>query len=147
VRSSAPASGARRHFLRAAAGCSLTSLWTISACASVPTLHAAAQSGRVQLARQGLDATFGDGHALLLQVDNLPEDIHVVRDAGGDLLAVGATCTHLGCQVRPANRFFRCPCHGSTFTFAGDVVRGPATKPLSRYALNVINDYIEIELP
>jgi Rieske Fe-S protein len=113
----------------------------------VPTLRAAAQSGRVRLARKDLDATFGEGDALLLQIDSLSENIHVVRDAGGDLLAVGATCTHLGCQVRPANAFFRCPCHGSTFTFGGDVVRGPANRPLSRYALNVINDHIEIELP
>jgi isorenieratene synthase len=80
--------------------------------------------------------------------DALPEEIYLVWDGDGTLLAaVGGTCTHLGCQVRPANGFFRCPCHGSTFTLDGDVVRGPASKALSRYRLNVIDDYLEIELP
>ena len=86
--------------------------------------------------------------ALLLQADGLPESVYLVRDGDGDLLAaVGATCTHLGCQVRPANPFFRCPCHGSTFTLDGDVVRGPAARPLARYRLHAVGDYIEIELP
>lgn len=88
-----------------------------------------------------------DGDALLLQIDRWTESIYLARDAGGEMLAVGATCTHLSCQVRPAKGFFQCPCHGSTFTFDGDVVRGPATRPLSRYPLHVTNDHIEIELP
>ena len=139
----------RRRFLRtAAAGCCLASWWTLSACASIPTLHSTVKSGRVRLTRSELDVAFGDGDSLLLQADGLPESVYLVRDGDGDLLAaVGATCTHLGCQVRPANTFFRCPCHGSTFTLDGDVVRGPAARPLARYRLHAVGDYIEIELP
>lgn len=145
----APAGVDRRRFLRvAAAGCSLASGWVLSACASVPTMHATVHSGRARLARADLDAAFDGGNALLVQSDVLPEQIYLIRDGDGTLLAaVGGTCTHLGCQVRPANAFFRCPCHGSTFTLEGDVVRGPAPKPLSRYQFNVIDDYLEIELP
>jgi Rieske Fe-S protein len=139
----------RRHFLcAAAAGCGLVSGLALSACATVPTLHAAVHAGRVRLSRTDLDTAFDGGNALLLRADALPEDIYLVRDdANEPLAAIGGTCTHLGCQVRPANTFFRCPCHGSTFTLDGDVVRGPASKPLSRYPLSVVDDYFEIELP
>ena len=136
----------RRDFL-AAAGCGLT-LAALSACASVPVLHPPVSGGRLRLPSAELDAGFGDGDAVLLQSSALPESIYVMRDAvTGGLTATGATCTHLGCQIRPSNTFFRCPCHGSTFTLDGDVVRGPAARPLARYALHVVDDHIVIELP
>ena len=55
------------------------------------------------------------------------------------LLAVNPTCTHGGCQVDwQANaRVFTCPCHHSKFAPGGQVVRGPATKPLATYAVKL----------
>lgn len=58
------------------------------------------------------------------------------RDARG-LFALAATCTHLGCQVRRAPDGFQCPCHGSRFDAAGDVVQGPAALPLKRASLSL----------
>jgi cytochrome b6-f complex iron-sulfur subunit len=137
----------RRRFLKTAtATCSLASLSTLGACASVPTLRAAVQAGRIRLQQQELDEAFAEGDALLLQSEDLPEGIYLVR-SDDNLTATGATCTHLGCQVRPAKAFFRCPCHGSTFSLVGDVVRGPAARPLASYHVRVIDDIIEIELP
>jgi len=44
-----------------------------------------------------------------------------------------AHCTHLGCVI---NEFkegkFICPCHGSEYSKDGDVLRGPAYKPLKK---------------
>jgi cytochrome b6-f complex iron-sulfur subunit len=51
--------------------------------------------------------------------------------------AISSTCTHLGCNVKRAARGFECPCHGSRFDDNGAVVRGPAPKPLSWYALSL----------
>ena len=53
-------------------------------------------------------------------------------DAGGELHLMSAHCPHLGCLVEwnPTDEMFDCPCHGSRFTPQGDVVDGPATKPL-----------------
>jgi glycine/D-amino acid oxidase-like deaminating enzyme/nitrite reductase/ring-hydroxylating ferredoxin subunit len=58
----------------------------------------------------------------------------VYRDPDGQLHAVSLRCTHLGCLVRfnPAERSWDCPCHGSRFDIDGEVLEGPATKPLPR---------------
>ena len=56
------------------------------------------------------------------------------RDEDGALHAVSLTCTHLGCHVawNPAERSWDCPCHGSRFDVDGNVLHGPAVKPLER---------------
>jgi nucleotide-binding universal stress UspA family protein len=58
--------------------------------------------------------------------------VAVYRDAKGAVHAVSATCTHMGCRVKwnPTEKTFDCPCHGSRFSPTGDVVNGPATRPL-----------------
>ncbi|GIH05777.1 iron-sulfur-binding protein [Rhizocola hellebori] len=54
------------------------------------------------------------------------------RDSSGQLHMVSATCTHLGCVVafNDAEKAWECPCHGSRFDVDGQVLQGPATKPL-----------------
>lgn len=56
----------------------------------------------------------------------------------GGLLALWQKCPHLGCTVPWRGDFvfggvkswFRCPCHGSTYTKAGIRVFGPAPRPM-----------------
>jgi Rieske Fe-S protein len=56
----------------------------------------------------------------------------VYRDDEGELHALSARCTHLGCIVNfnQAERTWDCPCHGSRFDTTGAVIEGPATSPL-----------------
>jgi Rieske Fe-S protein len=56
------------------------------------------------------------------------------RDPEGRVHAVSAKCTHLRCDVEwnAAERSWDCPCHGSRFGTGGEVLNGPATKPLER---------------
>ncbi|MFJ1735455.1 FAD-dependent oxidoreductase [Streptomyces sp. NPDC088254] len=58
----------------------------------------------------------------------------VHRDEAGQLHAVSARCTHLGCLVsfNRAEKAWECPCHGSRFDTEGRVVQGPAQEPLER---------------
>ncbi len=53
---------------------------------------------------------------------------------GGPLgvFALSAVCTHLGCITRflSDERCIACPCHGSRFDLEGNVVHGPAPRPL-----------------
>jgi glycine/D-amino acid oxidase-like deaminating enzyme/nitrite reductase/ring-hydroxylating ferredoxin subunit len=62
--------------------------------------------------------------------------VAVARDEDGTLHAVSARCTHLFCIVNwnSAERSWDCPCHGSRFAVDGDVLQGPAVKPLPREA-------------
>jgi glycine/D-amino acid oxidase-like deaminating enzyme/nitrite reductase/ring-hydroxylating ferredoxin subunit len=57
----------------------------------------------------------------------------VYRDDGGRIHAVSAICTHQGCQVafNPIECSWDCPCHGSRFDVDGQVLDGPAKKPLA----------------
>ncbi|MEV6598669.1 FAD-dependent oxidoreductase [Actinoplanes sp. NPDC051346] len=54
------------------------------------------------------------------------------RDDTGEIHAVSARCTHLGCIVHfnDAETAWECPCHGSRFAIDGTVIQGPANRPL-----------------
>jgi cytochrome b6-f complex iron-sulfur subunit len=67
--------------------------------------------------------------------------VWIVRE-DDTLYALLAVCTHLGCLTRfvPAEELFKCPCHGSNFSRAGDPVAGPAPVPLYRLALSLGED-------
>ncbi|CAM4436184.1 FAD-dependent oxidoreductase [Paenibacillus typhae] len=56
------------------------------------------------------------------------------RDPEGKLHLVDRTCTHMGCECEwnNAERSWDCPCHGSRFSYEGDVLEGPATLPLTK---------------
>lgn len=57
------------------------------------------------------------------------------------LYAVSAVCTHLGCIVaRQEEQGFYCPCHGSRFDPQGNVVAGPAPRPLLYLELTLSPD-------
>jgi glycine/D-amino acid oxidase-like deaminating enzyme/nitrite reductase/ring-hydroxylating ferredoxin subunit len=57
----------------------------------------------------------------------------VYRDESGTMHRRSARCTHLGCIVswNNAERTWDCPCHGSRFGVDGEVLQGPAVKPLA----------------
>ncbi len=61
--------------------------------------------------------------------------VAVFRDDEGGVYAISKVCTHLGCIVKPVPTGFDCPCHGSRFDTAGEVIHGPAPKPLNWLAV------------
>jgi cytochrome b6-f complex iron-sulfur subunit len=66
-------------------------------------------------------------------------DLFVMRDAGG-MGVFSARCTHLGCTIQRTSKGFACPCHGATFGKLGQVVTGPARKPLPWYRIWLESD-------
>jgi glycine/D-amino acid oxidase-like deaminating enzyme/nitrite reductase/ring-hydroxylating ferredoxin subunit len=87
--------------------------------------------GRVVGAPRGSLADVRPGEAAVLEVDG--NQTAACRVADGTLHAVSSVCTHLGCTVawNDGERSWDCPCHGSRFSPDGQVLHGPAVKPLA----------------
>jgi cytochrome b6-f complex iron-sulfur subunit len=57
------------------------------------------------------------------------EGFVLYRDEQG-FFARSLVCPHLGCVVQQESGGFKCPCHGSGFGQMGELLNGPARKPL-----------------
>jgi glycine/D-amino acid oxidase-like deaminating enzyme/nitrite reductase/ring-hydroxylating ferredoxin subunit len=86
-----------------------------------------ADASSVDEVRRGTAAVLRHGHRRTA----------VYRDTAGDVHAVSARCTHLGCMLRfnAAETSWDCPCHGSRFDVDGAVLEGPAVAALARQQL------------
>lgn len=56
-------------------------------------------------------------------------NLFVLRNEVG-MGAFSCRCTHLGCVVRRTTEGFVCPCHGAEYGPLGEVISGPARRPL-----------------
>jgi cytochrome b6-f complex iron-sulfur subunit len=67
------------------------------------------------------------------------DDILVMRTSTTAIQAVSDICTHAGCGVRydRVAKVLNCPCHGSRYSLTGTVLRGPATRPLRSYTIQL----------
>lgn len=81
--------------------------------------------------RVGLPEAYPQGTVI-----TLPEhQLFIVRAKEGNFHAMSSICSHLGCitNYRKADGLILCPCHGSTFDTEGNVLDGPAPRPLARW--------------
>ncbi len=64
----------------------------------------------------------------------------VYKDEAGQVHAVSAICTHMGCTIgwNADERTWDCPCHGSRYSIEGKVLRGPAKKDLERVEIDYL---------
>lgn len=78
--------------------------------------------------RSARDLAPGDGR--VVRQGRTP--VAISRDLDGQVHAVSATCTHLGCLVRwnRQEATWDCACHGSRFAADGEVLEAPATSRL-----------------
>lgn len=62
----------------------------------------------------------------IIRVDG--ERVGAYRDEKGELHLVDTTCPHVGCELEwnSAEKSWDCPCHGSRFTYEGEIIEGPA---------------------
>lgn len=87
----------------------------------------------------------------------LPFDLGTVtgflRRASGRVQAVSGICTHQGCRLHltPPQNQLACPCHGATFTLAGEPLTHPhndhALPALPRLPVRVSGNDIQIYAP
>jgi len=63
--------------------------------------------------------------------------IGAYKDDKDEIHLVDPTCSHMGCELKwnDAEKTWDCPCHGSRFTYTGEVIEGPAVNSLKRIKL------------
>jgi Rieske Fe-S protein len=66
-------------------------------------------------------------------------DLFVLRNHEG-IGTFSCRCTHLGCMVRRTAEGFVCPCHGAEYGPLGEVISGPARRPLPWYRVWLARD-------
>jgi cytochrome b6-f complex iron-sulfur subunit len=78
------------------------------------------------------------------------KEVAVLRspDNPQKLIAVNPKCTHQGCDVKwvAGDKKYACPCHGSNFDANGEVLNGPATKPLAAYPAKIVGTQVLVEI-
>ena len=64
---------------------------------------------------------------------------YVKRVKEDEVIAISATCTHLGCIVTydEEENYFKCPCHNGRYDAEGKVISGPPPKPLRRHETKI----------
>ena len=72
------------------------------------------------------------GEGGIVTVDG--DRVAAYRDDDGQLHLLSPICTHLGCHVawNTAEKTWDCPCHGSRFATDGQIIQGPALRPLEK---------------
>ncbi len=76
------------------------------------------------------DIDIAPGEARIITHDG--QKVGIYKDNEGKVHSVIAICTHMGCDLawNAAELSWDCPCHGSRFTYDGDIIYGPALKSL-----------------
>jgi cytochrome b6-f complex iron-sulfur subunit len=151
----------RRSFLRVSAFAGLSlglGAWLASFLGFFNLRHPTGFGGVVTVAKARIPkpgeepVRVSEGKFFLVNLLGAQGDVLGVGGTGG-LLALYWKCPHLGCSVpwNPAfqgaqvnfpgtNGWFRCPCHGSTYSRAGVRVFGPAPRPMDTMELTLNTD-------
>lgn len=68
------------------------------------------------------------------------------RDEQDELYIVDITCPHMGCicNFNHVDKTWDCPCHGSRFSYKGDIIKGPSCHCLHPYGdeLNTVDPHV-----
>ena len=88
-----------------------------------------------------------DGEWFSMTADNGVPLLVTLR--GGEYQAFDATCTHMGCPVRPDEKTggFFCPCHAGVFDAEGNATSGPPEDPLQRLHVALDGDELVLSRP
>ncbi|MBN1440159.1 MAG: Rieske 2Fe-2S domain-containing protein [Anaerolineales bacterium] len=86
------------------------------------------------------------GGTLTLEANDIdPKGILLYRSGESSVLAFSRNCPHQGCAVEGfRDGVAACPCHRSEFDAGGNVLRGPADKPLAAYGASLSGTVLTI---
>ncbi|MEN8145219.1 MAG: Rieske (2Fe-2S) protein [Gemmatimonadota bacterium] len=106
-------------------------------CASLATVPVRPVNGRVTLELRNHPRLLRPGGFIRIAPGGAAQTLFVIAAADGSYDVLSSICTHLKCTVNMEGERLVCPCHGSTYARTGEVLVGPAEKPLTRYPTSV----------
>jgi cytochrome b6-f complex iron-sulfur subunit len=138
----------RREFLGRCEGLAAGALTagaslSLGGCIGFHYVHSTMEGNRLVIRR----SEFGSGRFALVEAPGYAFPLYVYRRDDGEYSAVSTRCMHRGCQVEPVAGHLVCPCHGSEYGNAGEVLKGPTQLPLREFPVLAEGDTIVIELP
>jgi len=128
----------RREFVASTGALLIAPL--LAGCASLVTRSVAPIDGKLHLALAHFPELSQPGGVLRVRPVGGTEPVYVLVDEARRHIALSPICTHLGCTVEVEPARIVCPCHGSTYDRQGNVLQGPAQRPLARYAVETTAD-------
>lgn len=98
----------------------------------------------IDLSASANSALTAVGGALLVDVGS--DTVMVIRTSETAVVALSAICTHAGCSMNfdSSQNLLVCPCHGSQFNESGNVVTGPARRPVKVYSATLASNIITV---
>jgi Rieske Fe-S protein len=127
----------RRNFLKTCTGLCIGGLGltnVVSSCASVYYVSTGITDNKVVVKKSEFISENGKPREfVMVQVNGVQHAICLRKVNESEYLALYMECTHRGCEVRPQENYFVCPCHGSEFTATGEVQNPPAEESLKKY--------------
>lgn len=112
-----------------------SSFWLQRCAAGAASVRADLSDGTIRIAKSDASSLGQVGGVLLVRTRDLPMPIVLRRLQVNEIVALSTICSHAGCEVRVLPNRFECPCHGSEYDADGEVLEGPASQPLQRFAV------------
>jgi nitrite reductase/ring-hydroxylating ferredoxin subunit len=73
-------------------------------------------------------------------------DIAIRKISAGQYEAILLECTHQRNQLIATSGGFMCTLHGSKFNLEGNVLKGPAERPLKKFNISLDNEQLAVQL-
>jgi len=116
----------------------------LESCGSVglSVLKADPADGKVSVPLEG----FAQNNFKLLRVTNYNYDIALQKADDGTFTAMVLMCTHARHPLTKAGSGYYCTLHGSRFSSAGTVEKGPASQPMIHLKTEIIDNHVVVTL-
>lgn len=111
-------------------------------CAEVKYLNYKMETNKVVVKK----AVLQKSQFALVSVAGFPAPIYLRYSDKGEYIALLTRCTHKGCEVNAYYDRLSCPCHGSQFSYEGEVISPPAKDPLMKFNVTTDQDNIYIHI-
>ncbi len=115
---------------------------SLTSCATMPVYQTAVINKKIVVPQ----SLFDKGNLQIIQPKNMYYNVALKKEPGGTYTALLLRCTHADNQLITTGNGFKCTLHGSAYNQEGQVINGPAERPLHQYPTEINNGQITITI-